>query len=54
MNADAGHRPDAKEHFRHLEAGEALFRQGDAAVAIFRLESGQYACCATLKTVHRS
>ena len=41
MNADAGHRPDAKEHFRHLEAGEALFRQGDAAVAIFRLESGQ-------------
>jgi CRP-like cAMP-binding protein len=41
MNADAGHRLDANEHFRHLEAGEALFRQGDAAVAIFRLESGQ-------------
>ena len=41
MNADAGHRPAAKEHLRHLAAGEALFRQGDPAVAIFRLESGQ-------------
>jgi CRP-like cAMP-binding protein len=41
MNADAGHRPDAKEHRRRLDAGETLFRQGDAAGAIFRLESGQ-------------
>ena len=41
MNAGAGHRPDAKEHLRHLEAGEALFRQGDPVVAIFHLQSGQ-------------
>ncbi len=41
MNAAAGDRPDAKEHFRHLEASEALFRQGDPAVAIFRLQSGR-------------
>jgi CRP/FNR family transcriptional regulator, dissimilatory nitrate respiration regulator len=34
MKADAG-QP------RRLEAGEALFRQGDPAMAIFRLESGQ-------------
>jgi CRP-like cAMP-binding protein len=41
MNADAGHRPAAKKHLRQLAAGDALFRQGDPAVAIFRLESGQ-------------
>jgi CRP/FNR family transcriptional regulator, dissimilatory nitrate respiration regulator len=41
MNAGAGHRPDARAHLRHLRAGEALFRQGDPAEAIFRLESGQ-------------
>jgi CRP-like cAMP-binding protein len=41
MNADAEHQSDAKEHLRHLEAGEALFRQGDPAAAIFRLQSGQ-------------
>jgi CRP-like cAMP-binding protein len=28
-------------HLRHLEAGESLFRQGDPAAAIFRLESGR-------------
>ena len=41
MNADAGHQPTAKEHLRRLNPGEPLFRQGDPAVAIFRLESGQ-------------
>ena len=40
-NTDAGDQSDAKEHLRHLEAGEALFRQGDPALAIFRLQSGQ-------------
>ena len=39
MNAGAGHRPE--ERFRRLEAGEALFRQGDSAMALFRLESGR-------------
>jgi CRP-like cAMP-binding protein len=32
---------DAKLHPRRLEAGEALFRQGDPAAAIFRLQSGR-------------
>jgi CRP-like cAMP-binding protein len=41
MSMNAGHRPDTKERTRSLEAGEALFRQGDPAVAIFRLESGR-------------
>ena len=42
MNADAaGRRPDAEQRIGRLEAGEALFRQGDPAVAIFRLESGR-------------
>lgn len=41
MNADANHLPAVGEHHRHLEAGEALFRQGDPAAAIFRVESGQ-------------
>jgi CRP-like cAMP-binding protein len=41
MSADAGHRPATKERLRRLEAGEALFRQGDPAMAIFRLESGR-------------
>jgi len=41
MNADAGHQPTAREHLRRLNPGEALFRQGDPAAAIFRLESGQ-------------
>jgi CRP/FNR family transcriptional regulator, dissimilatory nitrate respiration regulator len=41
MSADAGHRPDTMERLRRLEAGEALFRQGDPAMAIFRLESGR-------------
>jgi CRP-like cAMP-binding protein len=41
MKADAAHWPTAKQRLRHLEAGEALFRQGDPAEAIFRLESGR-------------
>src|SRR5579872_2797067 len=41
MNAAAGHGPNIEERHRDLEAGEALFRQGDPAKAIFRLESGQ-------------
>jgi CRP-like cAMP-binding protein len=41
MTADAGHPPAANGHPRHLAAGEALFRQGDPAIAIFRVESGQ-------------
>jgi CRP-like cAMP-binding protein len=41
MNADAGRRPDAKQRLRRLGTGEGLFRQGDPAEAIFRLESGR-------------
>lgn len=35
------HRLDAGAVVRELAAGELLFRQGDPAVAIFRVESGQ-------------
>jgi CRP-like cAMP-binding protein len=41
MDADAGRQPTAREHLRRLNPGEPLFRQGDPAAAIFRLESGQ-------------
>ena len=41
MDADPERRPSRKDQVRLLEAGQALFRQGDAATAIFRLESGR-------------
>jgi CRP/FNR family transcriptional regulator, dissimilatory nitrate respiration regulator len=41
MNPDPGHKAGIREHLRRLDAGEALFRQGDPAVATFRLETGQ-------------
>ena len=41
MNTVASRRPDAAERVRYLDAGEALFRQGDQALAIFRLKSGR-------------
>jgi CRP-like cAMP-binding protein len=41
MNADPGQQPNARARLRRLEASEVLFRQGDPAAAIFRLESGR-------------
>ena len=41
MDANPSQPPIARERMRDLHAGEALFRQGDPASAIFRLVSGE-------------